>query len=103
LKARGFAIVATNLRLSYLELDVVARRGDLIVVVEVRSRSARSWTTSFGSLNGKKRYRVRLAGQRLWERRYRHDASVNRLRFDAASVSFGPDGEAVIEYAVAAF
>jgi Holliday junction resolvase-like predicted endonuclease len=81
---------------------VVARRGDLVVVVEVRSRSASSWTTGFGSLDGKKRYRIRLAGQRLWERRYRFDRSVNRIRFDAASVVFGPTGP-VIEYVEAAF
>ena len=99
---RGFQIVATNLRLQYLELDVVARRDDLIVVVEVRTRSARAWTSGFGSLDGKKRYRVRLAGQRLWQRRYKNDPSVNRLRFDAASVRFGPCG-AEIEYVEAAF
>lgn len=99
---RGFQIVAINLRLSYLELDVVARRGDLVVVVEVRSRSQRAWTSGFGSLNGKKRYRVRLAGQRLWQRRYRNDPSVKRLRFDAASVRFGLDGVR-IEYVEAAF
>ena len=99
---RGFQIVAVNLRLQYLELDVVARRDDLVVVVEVRSRSASAWTTSFGSLNGKKRYRVRLAGQRLWQRRYKNDPSVNRLRFDAASVVFGASGP-VIEYVEAAF
>lgn len=102
LEERGFQIVATNLRLSYLELDVVARRGELIVVVEVRSRSSTAWTTAFGSLDGRKRYRVRLAGQRLWSRRYRHDASVKRLRFDAASVIFGPEGPRV-EYVAAAF
>lgn len=99
---RGFQIVAINLRLQYLELDVVARRGDLVVVVEVRTRSARAWTTGFGSLDGKKRYRVRLAGQRLWARRYRNDPSVNRMRFDAASVVFGAAGP-VIEYVEAAF
>ena len=90
------------MRLSYLELDVVARRGELIVVVEVRSRSGSAWTSGFGSINGKKRYRIRLAGQRLWERRYRNDLSVKRLRFDAASVVFGRDGP-VIEYVEAAF
>jgi Holliday junction resolvase-like predicted endonuclease len=88
--------------LSRLELDVVARRDDLIVVVEVRSRSARAWTTGFGSLDGRKRSRIRHAGERLWQRRYRHDASVRRMRFDAASVVFGPDGP-VIEYVEAAF
>ena len=81
---------------------MVARRGDLVVVVEVRSRSATSWTSGFGSLDGRKRYRIRLAGLRLWQRRYQHDASVKRMRFDAASVVFGPGGP-VIEYVEAAF
>lgn len=99
---RGFEIVAVNLRLQYLELDLVARQNDLVVVVEVRSRGRGAWTSGFGSLDGRKRYRVKLAGQRLWERRYQHDPSVRRLRFDAASVSFGAAG-ASIEYVEAAF
>lgn len=90
------------MRLSYLELDLVARRGELIVVVEVRSRSAGSWTSGFGSLDGRKRHRIRLAGLRLWQRRYRDDLSVKRLRFDAASVLFGPEGP-VVDYVEAAF
>jgi Holliday junction resolvase-like predicted endonuclease len=81
---------------------VVARRDELVVVVEVRSRSSSAWTSGFGSLDGRKRYRIRLAGQRLWQRRYKHDLSVTRMRFDAASVVFGPDGP-VIEYVEAAF
>lgn len=80
----------------------MARLGDVIAVVEVRSRSSSSWTSGFGSLDGRKRYRIRLAGLRLWQRRYRHDASVKRLRFDAASVVFGPSGPE-IEYVEAAF
>ena len=102
LAERGFQILAVNLRLQYLELDVVARLEDLVVVVEVRTRGHGAWTSGFGSLDGRKRYRVRLAGQRLWERHYQRDRSVNRLRFDAASVTFGPLG-AVIEYVEAAF
>jgi Holliday junction resolvase-like predicted endonuclease len=80
----------------------VARLDDLIVVVEVRSRGLSAWTSGFGSIDGKKRYRIRLAGLRLWQRRYRDDLSVKRLRFDAASVVFGADGP-VIEYVEAAF
>jgi putative endonuclease len=102
LESRGFQVIALNLRLSYLELDVVARRDELIVVVEVRSRGSGAWTSGFGSIDGRKRYRIRLAGQRLWQRRYRNDASVKRLRFDAASVVFGPRGPE-IEYVEAAF
>lgn len=99
---RGFQIVAINLRINYFELDLVARRGDLVVVVEVRSRGRGAWTSGFGSMNGKKRHRIRLAAQRLWQRRYRHDLSVRRMRFDAASVRFGPSGPE-IEYVEAAF
>lgn len=91
-----------NLRLQYLEVDVVARQGELVVVVEVRSRGAGAWTSGFGSIDWRKRQRIRLAGQRLWERRYRHDPSVNRMRFDAASVEFDGDA-ATIEYVPAAF
>lgn len=81
---------------------MVARRGDVIAVVEVRSRSAAAWTSGFGSIDGRKRHRIRLAGLRLWQRRYQRDLSVKRLRFDAASVVFGPNG-AEIEYVEAAF
>ena len=80
----------------------MARRGELVVVVEVRSRGGGAWTSGFGSIDGKKRYRIRLAGQRLWQRRYRNDMSVKRMRFDAASVVFGPNGPE-IEYVEAAF
>ncbi len=98
----GFDIVAMNLRVGRLELDVVARRAGLIVVVEVRTRGAGAWTSAFGSIDWKKRLRIRRAGERLWQRRYRNDPSAERLRFDAASVRF-EDGRAEVEYAAAAF
>lgn len=102
LEAAGFSIVARNLRLGRLELDIVARRAELILVVEVRTRGAGAWTTGLGSLSRAKRERIRRAGQRLWRDRYRDDPTVERLRFDAASVRF--DGvQADIDYVVAAF
>jgi putative endonuclease len=102
LEAAGFLVVARNLRLGRLELDIVARRGELIVVVEVRTRGEGAWTTPFGSLTRTKRERIRRAGQRLWRQRYQRDSSAERMRFDAASVRF-QDGRAEIEYVVAAF
>lgn len=102
LRAQGLDVVATNLRLGSYELDIVARDGPLIVVVEVRSRGRGAWTSAFGSLDTAKRRRVRKAGQWLWDRRYRNDTSVERMRFDAASVTFTPEGPR-IEYVRAAF
>jgi len=103
LAQRGFVVVARNLRLGKLELDVVARRAELIVVVEVRTRGPGAWTSGFGSIDSAKRRRIRRAGERLWQRRYKNDASAERLRFDAASVSFDAKGRPEVEYAEAAF
>lgn len=102
LEVQGYQVVATNLRLGYLELDLVARRGPLIVVVEVRSRAGSSYTTGFGSLSETKRRRVRLAAERLWQRRYALDGTAQRLRIDAATVRFTQAG-VVLEYCEAAF
>jgi putative endonuclease len=102
LERSGWAIVGRNLRLGRLELDIVARQGPLIVVVEVRTRGAGAWTTGFGSVSPAKRERIRRAGQRLWRDRFRDDPSVSRMRFDAASVRFD-GGEPDIDYVVAAF
>lgn len=102
LERQGFSIVAFNLRLGMLELDVVARQKNLVVVVEVRTRGPGAWTTAFGSISPLKRARIRRAGQRLWRERYRQDPSIERMRFDAASVVFD-DAGVHIEYVPAAF
>ena len=99
---RGYDIVATNLRIGLLEIDVVARQGNVVAVVEVRTRGATARTSGFGSFSRLKRLRIRRAGERLWQRRYRRDPSVERLRFDAASVELDVDPPR-IEYVIAAF
>jgi putative endonuclease len=81
---------------------VVARQGPLIVVVEVRSRGPGALTRAFGSFDAAKRLRIRRAGERLWQRRYQNDPSAERLRFDAASVTF-TGGTPAVEYVPAAF
>ncbi len=98
----GAAIVATNLRIGRLEIDIVAREGRTVLVVEVRARGPGAWTRGFGSLASQKRARIRRAAERLWQRRYRHDLTVDRIRIDAASVTF-ERGEPRIEYVKAAF
>jgi putative endonuclease len=102
LESEGYDIVATNLRIGALELDIVARRGPVVAVVEVRTRGPGSLTRGIGSVTREKRERIRRAGERLWQRRYRHDPSVERLRFDIASVRLDRSPPA-LEYVVAAF
>ena len=101
LEAEGFTIVALNLRLGHLELDIVARCAELVVVVEVRSRGPGARTTGFGSISATKRDRIRRAAKRLWRDRYMLDPTVCRLRLDAASVTFR-GGQAQISYCAGA-
>ncbi len=102
LESSGCVVLARNLRLGRLELDIVARRAELILVVEVRTRGPGAWTTGLGSLSRAKCERIRRAGQRLWRDRFKDDPSVERMRFDAASVHFRGE-QADIDYVVAAF
>jgi putative endonuclease len=96
---RGFVIVGTNVRLGRLEIDIVAREGDTVVVVEVRTRGASAWQTGLESVARAKAKRVRAAGERLWRQRFERDPTVNRMRFDVAVVTYDAHGEPLIEYA----
>ncbi len=102
LAAHGYDLVAVNLRVGRLELDIVARHERTIVIVEVRHRGRGSWERPLGSIGHKKRQRIRRAGQRLWRARYQNDSSVDRMRFDAVSVTYDR-GEFRLEHVVAAF
>jgi putative endonuclease len=99
----GWQILDRNIHAGRYELDIVARQSSTIVVVEVRCRGPGSITTGFGSLSPTKRMRVRRAGERLWHAKYRLDETVEHMRFDAASVHFDEDGQARVEYAIAAY
>jgi len=81
----GFAIVARNVRVGRLELDVIARRGNLLIVCEVRSRRSDRVMTPAQSVDYRKVSHVREAAAR-WIRETRPGTS--QLRFDVASVVF---------------
>ncbi len=93
LVSRGFAIVGTNVRIGRLELDVIARRGALLVVCEVRSRRG-SLIDPALTFDVAKQARVRQAALRYWASHARGCA----LRIDAAAVTFGETGTPTIRY-----
>jgi putative endonuclease len=85
--ASGFTILWRNVRLGALELDVVARKGQLVVVVEVRTRGERSYQRAFESIDAAKRRRVSRAVELLWSRRLSRLQGVERVRIDVAAVT----------------
>jgi putative endonuclease len=99
--ALGFDVLARNLRLGHLELDVIARRGPLLVVTEVRTRGAGSYLSALESVTPVKRARVLKAVDRLWRRGGDWTMGVDRVRVDVAAVSF-VGRETHVEYVPAA-
>jgi putative endonuclease len=103
LAAQGFEVVARNVRVGRLEIDVVIRDGPVIAVVEVRTRGAGSWQKGLDSIDARKRARLREAGARLWRDRFASARGIERMRFDAVSVTFGTGGSVLVEHVKAAF
>ncbi|WP_437665887.1 YraN family protein [Sorangium sp. So ce1182] len=103
LEAQGIEVIARNARVGRLEIDVIARDGPVIAIIEVRTRGAGSYVRALDSIDARKRARVRRAGEQLWRARFSRVRGVERMRFDAASVAFLPTGEVEIELVKAAF
>ncbi|XXT23476.1 YraN family protein [Sorangium sp. So ce429] len=103
LAAQGLEVIARNARVGRLEIDVIARDGPVIAIIEVRTRGAGSYVRALDSIDASKRARVRRAGEQLWRARFSRVRGVERMRFDAASVTFLPTGEVEIELVKAAF
>jgi putative endonuclease len=85
LKTKGFEIVARNPRVGHLEIDIIARKGLLIVFCEVRARSDDRWITPAQSIDSKKIERLRRAAIG-WLVSTRQNA--REMRFDVASVVY---------------
>ena len=80
----GYEIVARNWRCTRGELDVVARRGRLVVVCEVKARADDRWGTALEAVSARKQLRIRRATAEMLA------SSGHRgvqLRFDVAAVT----------------
>lgn len=65
LQSAGFTIVVRNFRCRRGELDIVARRGPLLVVAEVRLRSSALFGGAAASVSAAKRRRIVMAARYL--------------------------------------
>jgi putative endonuclease len=97
LAARGFETVARNLRLGALEIDLVARKEALAVIVEVRTRGAGSFQRALESITPKKRATLLRAAERMWRERLSRMEGIERMRIDVAAVTL-EGAEISVEY-----
>ncbi|MDF1578129.1 MAG: YraN family protein [Desulfurivibrionaceae bacterium] len=99
LQKGGYRILETNYRGLLGEIDLVAREGDCLVFVEVKTRSTAAYGHPFESINPRKQYQLsKVAGEYLAA----HGGAEQFCRFDAVSVLLA-GGEPRIELVKNAF
>ena len=91
LRAQGFEIVLRNYLRRLGELDVIARRADLLVIAEVRSRSSAAYGGAAASVDRRKQQRITRAAGALLQQRA--DLARLAVRFDVIVV-WDPHGAA---------
>lgn len=96
-RRRGFVLVARNWRCSIGEVDLVMRRGDMLVFCEVKTRRGSRHGAGFEAVDPRKRRKLRALAEVFL---LTHSATPLAVRFDVASVSAGrgrPAGPARVE------
>jgi putative endonuclease len=82
LRLRGYRIVGRNVRVAGREVDLVARRGGLLVVCEVKARRSRAFGAPVAAVGERTQRRLREAAAVLVSR----DPSIERVRVDVIAV-----------------
>ncbi|NQX10030.1 YraN family protein [Microbacteriaceae bacterium VKM Ac-2855] len=83
LEAQGYEILDRNWRVREGELDIVARDGDALVVVEVKTRSSSRYGYPVEAIDREKARRLRLLATQ-WRRT--HSVRTSRMRIDAIGI-----------------
>jgi putative endonuclease len=83
LQGRGYRIVETNYHCPEGEIDIVARHGDFLVFVEVRTKRSKQFGSPEESITPVKKERLRLVAARYRED---HDDLPEQWRIDVVVV-----------------
>ncbi len=88
LKKRGYRIVERNFRCRQGEIDIIARQGECLVFVEVRTKASSGFGTPEESVTARKREKLASVAETYIQS---HD-SPSSWRIDVVAVELSPDG-----------
>jgi len=83
LQSQGWVIAAHRFRVGHTEIDLIARRGDLVAFVEVKARRGTAFGSPLEAVTGAKR-RELVKAARVWVDRCGRPADV--YRFDCIAI-----------------
>jgi putative endonuclease len=95
LAGRGWKILHRQYRIGHREIDLVARSGEVVAFVEVKTRGGLGYGHPLYSITRKKRREIQQVAQAWIER---HGAPGDVYRFDAIAILLPVGGEPVIEH-----
>lgn len=95
LDSTGWDVIAMNWRFRHKEIDLIARRDDLIAFIEVKCRSGDRFGTPAEAVTVSKR-RDLAAAAHAWITRNR--PACAGFRFDVCCVTTGANGKLEIEH-----
>jgi putative endonuclease len=101
LAARGYAILARRYRTRRGEIDLIARTGEAIVFIEVKTRTSERFGGPFASLAHRQRARMAAAAARFLAENPRYSGAL--CRFDAIAVLMEGTGQPIVEHVEDAF
>jgi putative endonuclease len=87
LEERGYHILETNYRSRYGEIDIIARRGELVAFVEVKARRGVRHGAPFEAVGPRKQNQIRRMAH-MWVAAHQSDNSCRScaFRFDVISI-----------------
>jgi putative endonuclease len=91
-RRRGYELVARNWRCSIGELDLVVRRGGVLVFCEVKTRRGSAFGAPFEAVHHSKQRKLRALAQAFLAQA----AGAPNARFDVASVTLSRSGRAQV-------
>jgi putative endonuclease len=95
LEKKGFTVVERNVRAAHGEIDIVARKEELLVFVEVRTRASHSFSYPEDTVTLRKQSYLLAAAE---EYLLLHPETGDTWQFDLIAVEGSPGGNPQIEH-----
>jgi putative endonuclease len=91
----GWTVLSRNFRMGRKEIDLVARRGEVVAFVEVKTRAGLGYGHPLEAITAKKRREIHQVAAAWIDR---HGKPDDVYRFDAVAILLPSGGEPVIEH-----
>lgn len=93
LAGRGYEILARNARTPYGEIDIVAKQSEIVIFVEVKTRTSNKMGLPEESINARKRQHMLSAAEH-----YAAENEIDHWQIDVISIEGKPGSTPKITY-----